>query len=315
MPNNYKFSKKSIQLNPDRIYSNSLHDELNKIQKYILQNITFSRFKYWTIKNYNYKPNSKYLAQKYAQGNCVAFSFFTRQVLIRNGFYDAVIVGSTPPERFKRPGYLPISHAAVVLPCNCGFFLFDGSFYFPEAVFLPIHQLSDYSNPIIQVKNVYSKVFSPWSFKLHSKNNQHSISHEEELLLQKAAPYLPSQQHKNIPYICAQFDNQFCIYYLYKIFNPDEAITVHTNMSDKRIFHCKINKHLDIELYYALDYTKPIPMLVGFTNKHTDIPSIPIDAIHIRSQFNLTEWIELFGIKDPHEKKKMYENIIHLLQK
>lgn len=312
MPNNYKFSKKSIQLNPDRIYSNSLHDELNKLQKYILQNITFSRFKYYTIKNYNYKPNSKYLAQKYAQGNCVAFSFFTRQVLFRHGFYDAVIVGSTPPERFKRPGYLPISHAAVVLPCNCGFFLFDGSFYFPQAVFLPIDQFSNHSNPMIHVKNVYSKVFSTWTFQLHSTNNQH-ISQEEELLLQKAAPYMPSQKH-NIPYISAQFDNQFCIYYLYKILNPDEAITVHTNMSDKRIFHCKINRNLDIELYYALDYTKPIPMLVGFTNKHTDIPSIPIeDAIH--SQFNLPEWIELFGIKDPLEKKKMYENIMHFCKK
>ena len=85
----YKFSPNPIQLNPNRVYTNSLHDHLNKIQKYILQNITFSRFKYWTIKNYNYKPNSKYLAHKHAQGNCVAFSFFTRQVLIRNGFHDA----------------------------------------------------------------------------------------------------------------------------------------------------------------------------------------------------------------------------------
>ena len=109
------------------------------------------------------------------------------------------------------------------------------------------------------------------------------------------------------------YDNQLCIYYLYKLLNPDEAITVHTNISDKRIFHCKINKKLDIELYYAFDYTKQVPMLVGFTNKHTDIPSIPIDTL-LPTQFDLTNWINLFDIKNPREKQLMYDNITHFLK-
>ena len=185
----YDFSEDVIQLNDDRRLTPKLKSELNKIQEQVINDIVFSRFKYYTSKRVNQTiPDSKYSVIKFKEGNCVGFAYYTRYLLHKKGFKDAVIVSSSPPRMFKRTGYLHASHAAVILPYNNGYILFDGSFYFPRIAIVNIFDESIYS---MNVKNVYSKILSEWKFQYY-KNHTFSdeIYNNGHCIIPRSTPYI-----------------------------------------------------------------------------------------------------------------------------
>lgn len=295
----FVYNKTHICLNPTRPFTKALEKKLNMIHNQVMNDVVFSRFKYHISKKLtNMKiPDSKYSIIKMKEGNCVAFSYYTKFILNKNGFNDAYIISSCPPKLFKRDGYLPLSHAAVVLPCKSGYVLFDPSFYFPNVVYIDIQNKSMQQ---MSVKNVYSKQYAIWNFNItNSMTNENENEIGNEII-----QHIP----KDTPIIKATFHEQLCLYILREIINPDECITIPTNIVDKRIFYCKITRDFDIDLYYAFDFNDNRNILKGSSLNNDNIPTIHINDIKTNS-FKLDEWIELFNITDNKEKRKMKSNI------
>ena len=292
----YVFAKNNIQLNQQRVLSSKLIKQLTTIHKDIMHHVTFSRFKYYISDTiyHNNIPSSKLCIQKFKEGNCVAFAYHTKTILHKLGFTDAVIVGAKPPSIFKRTGYLHVSHAAVVLPFNEGFILFDSSFYIPTPVFINILKNETVS---VSVKNVYSSLSNIWYFTYHNDTDKHSHIHDDgKCIIPKNTPYIKvtSEIFKD------------CIYYLRELLNPDESITVHTNNVDKRIFYCKITPQFDIDIYYAIDLNSDPHILRG---KAYDVINIKDLNLTTARKYDVIKWISQFNHIYAAEKRKMKKHI------
>lgn len=257
--------------------------KLERIYRDVMKEVVFSRFKYYTshrvVRDNGGIPDSKYGIRTFKEGNCVAFAYYTQSVLRKHGFTKAVVVGSSPPKLFKRPGYKHVSHAAVVLPYNRGYVLFDASFYYPRPVYVDLKRaraLGDTASTVVDtldVKNVYSGGTEKWYFEY--------VSPESTDAYDASGGTVPM----GTPYIRASFDvyeypppstTDECRYYLRELKNADSCITVHTNAADRRIFYCKVTPDLDIELYYAFDLNTPNHFRLKGRVRHGDIPSLSI---------------------------------------
>lgn len=292
----YVFANDNIKLNQQRVLSSKLIKQLTTIHKQIMQNVTFSRFKYYISDTiyHNNIPNSNLCIQKFKEGNCVAFAYHTKNILHKLGFTDAVIVGAKPPSIFKRTGYLHVSHAAVVLPFNEGFILFDSSFYIPTPVVINILKNEIVS---VSVKNVYSSLSNIWYFTYHNDTDTNSHIHDDGKCI------IP----KNTPYIKVTSDIfKDCNYYLRELSNPDESITVHTNNVDKRIFYCKITPQFDIDIYYAINLNNDPHILRGITYHIKDITDLNLKTAR---KYDVIKWISQFNHISATEKRKMKKHI------
>ena len=248
-------------------------------------------------------PNSKYGIHRFREGNCVAFAYYTQYLLHKNGFKGAVVIGCAPPALFKRPGYHFISHAAVILPYDRGYVLFDAAFYYPRPVYISSNlRTGEFKSDSLEVKNVYSGNHDTWIFD-HQDTAEYPSSSEYSKNLANIA---------STPYIRARFSTGFssdeCRYYLRELKNADECVTVHTNHVDKRVFYCKVTPKLDIELYYAFDLNNSSnPRMKGrYFNR--EVPSIHISSDMPRK--DILKWIDSFGITNPKDKRCMKSNIL-----
>ena len=122
-----KYNKR-ITLDPYYKLNYSTINSLNKIALNGCKTMVFTRFPF-----YNSNKNSKELALKTNEGNCVSFSYYIQQLLRMRGL-KGYLIGAKPPDLFFRDGYNEISHCAVIVAFNQGFILFDTSFYFKKAV-------------------------------------------------------------------------------------------------------------------------------------------------------------------------------------
>lgn len=285
--------------------------QLASIQKEVMKNVVFSRFKYYISQKMTRTriPDSRYGIHKFREGNCVAFAYYTQYLLHKNGFKGAVVIGSAPPALFKRPGYHFISHAAVVLPYDRGYALFDAAFYYPRPVYISSNlRTGEYETDHLEVKNVYSGDNETWTFDYRDTNtNIDTDTNTSEFLSSKNLATISST-----PYIRAHFSTGFssdeCRYYLRELKNADECVTVHTNHVDKRIFYCKVTPALDIELYYAFDLNNSSnPRMKGrYFNR--EIPSINVSS-NMRRE-DIVKWIDSFGVTNPTDKRCMKSNIL-----
>lgn len=298
------FHREIIELDKSLRLSKSTKNKLEKIHRSVMQDVVFSRFKYYTSKRMTRHkvPDSKYAIQTFKEGNCVAFAYYTQSVLKKHGFTKAVVVGSSPPKLFKRPGYKHISHAAVVLPYNRGYVIFDASFYYPSPVYVDVKAKTDIDQ-VLEVKNVYSSTTQVWHFNYISSENTDAYDASGGMV-PMATPYLRAW------FMTTEGDYDECRYYLREIKNADACITVHTNAMDRRIFYCKVTPALDIELYYAYDLNTPDnPRLKGrVLNK--EIPSLNL-VPGTTTRYDVEQWMMDFDLpKGGREHRKMRSNVL-----
>jgi hypothetical protein len=239
----------------------------NKLAKHACKKMVFTRFPY-----YNTRLSCKTLALKHNEGNCVAFAYYMKQLLNKHKI-KSYIIGGKSPEKFSRPGYGEINHAAVIVPHSTGYILFDTAFYFHKAIVL---DESNNFNDCHQFKNVYSKQEDKWCFKV--------------------------LEHKIVVNIN---DHSTTAYYeLKELLNPQKSITIHTNKADKTIFRCEINDDFTYKFYYKINlYNNKLSVV---SNKQTYI-QIDLDDIQNNS-LKLESWIWETKLT-PQQKQKIFTDV------
>lgn len=306
---------------------------LERIHTRIMKDIVFSRFPYYTSKHMTKigsVPQSKYAMHTFKEGNCVAFAYYTQFVLKRDGFPGATVVGVVPPRLFKRPGYKPISHAAVVLPYAKGYVLFDASFYYPRPVYIMVDDgvnVDEGGGDVLDVKNVYSGNVKTWSFKYVAVNDPPRATYRENARHSTTINGIVDENDvpSGTPYIKASFTTDGMgpdesRYYLRELRNADASVTIHTNRADRRVFYCKVSPFLDIELYYAVDMNTPERVHFRGRVNNIDTPTLELDISkclgvdHVTDgRKDIVKWIEGFGLdKKGHEYKKMRRNVLKM---
>jgi hypothetical protein len=183
------------------------------------------------------------------------------------------VIGGKSPEKFSRPGYKEINHAAVIVPYTSGYFLFDPAFYFQKAIVL------DESNNFHfceKFKNVYSKQEDNWCFKLVENKIIVNINGE------------PTTAY----------------YEIKELLNPQKSITLHTNLADKTIFRCEINDDFTYKFYYKINlYNNKLSLS---SNKQS---FIQIDLNEIKNDpKRLETWIRETRLTS-QQKQKMFFDI------
>jgi hypothetical protein len=224
----YKYN--SIDPNMDLKMTKILKKKLNKIATEGCLKMVFTRFPY-----YNTKLQCKHLALKYNEGNCVAFAYYIKHLLSKHDI-KGYIVGSKPPPKFSRDGYKEISHAAVIVPYEKGFILFDTSFYFNKAIILDNIENYEVSH---NFTNVYSKIKDKWTFIV--------------------------MNDKIVVKINDTFVNSY--YQLKELMNPQKSITIHTNNADRVVFRCEIDRDFVSKLYYKINL---YDNTLSVTSKHQE---------------------------------------------
>lgn len=252
---------------------------LNKLVKKGCREIVFSRFPYY---NENIRSDKR-LALSKREGNCVAFAYYMQELLRMNKI-KGYLVGGKPPPKFARTGYRDISHAGVVVPYNTGYILFDTAFYFDKIIILDKkhnYQTCKYFT------NVYNKSIDKWCFKKEDNRIQVYIN-----------------------------NNKIDAYYeLKEILNPSKSITVHTNLADRTVFRCEVDKAMHSKFYYK----------INMYNNNLSVFSLnqPNTIIDVSNFFNengklnkskLRMWINSLNLLTS-QKQRMYKDVHTFLSK
>jgi hypothetical protein len=267
----YKYN--AIDPNVDLTMTKGLIDKLDRLAKQGCLKMVFTRFPY-----YNTKLQCKHLALKHNEGNCVAFAYYMKYLLSKHDI-KGYIVGSKPPPKFARDGYKDISHAAVVVPYEKGFVLFDTSFYFNKAIVLENIENYEVSH---NFTNVYSKTQDKWTFVV--TNNKIVVKINDALV------------------------NSY--YDLRELLNPHKSITIHTNKADRIVFRCEIDSDIVIKLYYKIN---PYDNILSVSSKHQKYVSEHLSNF-INTNTNKLEkakletWIYNLNL-NKRQKHKMYTDI------
>ena len=260
--------------------SRSLISLCNRLAKRGCKDVVFTRFPFY---NSSKRYKSKTLGIKYKEGNCVSFAYYMQHILKQNGL-KGYVVGAKPPSIFAREGYNEISHAAVILPFNKGYLLFDTAFYFHKVIIVK----NDGKMCNKTFKNVYSRTDDMWSFMLN--NNDNTIK------------------------VMINGEDVESYYQLKPIINPHESITIPTNSIDKSIFRCEIDKYFVSKIYYNLNFNKQKKIL-SILDKNNEKTVIPISYFFDmeNKKFNkskLKSWVDGLHVS---KKNKMIYDITSIL--
>ena len=256
---NLDYRKYSLHL------TSSLKTLLNKLARKGATNMVFTRFPY-----YNTKLSCKKLALEYNEGNCVAFAFYMKNLLKQHNI-KSYIIGGKSPEKFSRPGYREINHAAVIVPYESGYVIFDTAFYIHKAIILDKSNNFQYCNDFT---NVYSMVTDEWCFKLKDDKINITIN---------------------------KLDS--CGYYqLKEIMNPQKSITLHTNEADKIVFRCELNNDFTSKLYYKVNLYNNTLVVVSNRQPYINISLKDVDQIYLNNWINETNLLS-------SQKRKLFNDV------
>lgn len=273
MDNEYQYSTINIMKENKQLHmSKTLNRLLDNLSKKGCLNMVFSRFPY-----YNSRMQCKQLAMYKKEGNCVAFSYYMKNLLKKYKLKSFIVGGKIPP-KFSRYGYKDICHTAVVLPFSSGCVLFDTAFYFNKAVVLDKH--NDYKS-CQYFTNVYSKNTDKWCFEL--KNDFINVTIN---------------------------DNDVNAYYeLKELLNPYKSITLHTNKADKTVFRCEVDKDMISKFYYKVNLWNDTLSVYSNTQNHfqTDTKFF-FDSDRKLNKKVLKKWISSLNLKES-QKKTMYRDL------
>lgn len=273
MDSAYQYSTIDIvEQNKQLHMSKILNRLLDNLAKNGCISMVFSRFPY-----YNSRMQCKQLASNKKEGNCVAFSYYMKNLLKKHKL-RAFIVGGKIPPKFSRDGYKDICHTAVVLPYSSGCVLFDTAFYFNKAVVL---DKKNHYKTCQYFKNVYSKNTDKWCFEL--KNNFINVTIN---------------------------DIEIDAYYeLRELLNPYKSITLPTNKADKTVFRCEVDKEMISKFYYKVNLLNYTLSVYSNTQNHFQTDTkIFFDSERKLHKKVLKQWIYRLNLKES-QKKTMYRDL------
>lgn len=178
--------------------------------QYTHEQCSFSTIPYFKHKTFS----SDFTLKSYHSGNCIAMCTFAKKYLKTKYNITSFIIPASIPIKFKRPGYLEISHVALCVPKNNkGYYILDLAFYFLKPIFI-------YNNNL--KKKRYGK-----SKNIYNDNNIEIISFSSSIL--SSDKTLNEYQHipKKTIMTTVQFDyDNFdkWNYYIIEVLNPDDSI-------------------------------------------------------------------------------------------
>jgi len=249
--------------------------EIKKELMWCHENLAFSTYSYCRKANKK-KMSSKQIINKTNTGNCIGLSYGLKNRLKKKYGANSYLVPATVPDSFKKPGYLELSHVALLIPGSKPwiFYIADPAFYFIKPIKV---NLRKWSVPgTCKMSNIYSS------------NMENNIEHfytrlnvlEEDLDLNKyqkikkntvvvnCSSYVGWELITNSKSNYRGTDpNLSWEYMVTEILNPDEAITsFFMNYWKKRPFitrtevkygkvycrasiHCRENNNITIKAY------------------------------------------------------------------
>ena len=98
-------------------------------------NFSFSTYSYCG-KNYTSKGFGKKVIDKTSTGNCIALSYGLQKRIKKKYGVSSYLIPATVPKHIERPGYLELSHVALMIPGSekWVFYIADPAFYFIEPI-------------------------------------------------------------------------------------------------------------------------------------------------------------------------------------
>ena len=228
-------------------------------------NLAFSTYSYCR-KSDKKRLSSKQIVNKTNTGNCIALSYALQKRLKKKYSAVSYLVPATVPESFKKPGYLDLSHVALLIPGSKPwvFYIADPAFYFLKPIKVNAQMWTVPGT--CKMSNIYSSNLNDNSEKFYTRT---SVL-KNDLVLNNY------QTIKNNTFVisCSSYAGWTVDaatlkweYFAAEISNPDEAITSffmnywkkkpfitrtivkHGNVLCKASIHSRENKKLTIKAY------------------------------------------------------------------
>ena len=203
---------------------------INKELKWCHNNFSFSTYSYCKKKK-GKRLSSKEIVEKTHTGNCIGLSYGLQNILKKKYGIESYLIPATIPDSFKKPGYLEISHVALMIPGNkpWEFYVADPAFYFLKC--LKIKPRSRGGKPEIgQMSNIYEKhVENVMTFEVHAKMTKNVFVFNEYQKISKLTPVvtcteitqeIPGNLYGGFMNVKSEWS-----YFITEILNPDQAIT------------------------------------------------------------------------------------------
>tara|TARA_X000001036_G_scaffold440081_1_gene494259 strand:+ start:3065 stop:3970 length:906 start_codon:yes stop_codon:yes gene_type:complete len=181
------------------------------------RNFAFSTYPYCN-KNYTKKGFSKGVIKKTGTGNCIALSYGLQQRLKQKYGVKSYLIPATVPTHIEKPGYLDISHVALMIPGSQKwvFYIADPAFYFIKPIKVDFKK---WKLPgTFQMSNIYSEDY----------DNVETYFSEIGIITQDAILNKYQTVEAKTPFVrCFTKDGETgdWNYFITEITNPDEAIT------------------------------------------------------------------------------------------
>jgi hypothetical protein len=175
----------------------------------------FSTFPYI----YGKLTSSKEALKKYSSGCCIALCIFIKDWLKTKGIISYLIPATIPSE-YKMPGYLHISHVALVVPIDeKRVYLIDPAFYFIEPAIIDLHINKETK---LTLKNIYIE-------EVETELSKYTTIDVVKCRTLKTTKRIQFNEYQSIPkntwYVsCHSEAGHEWEYYIREVINPDDAI-------------------------------------------------------------------------------------------
>ena len=217
----FKLKIRPITCNNSNVTNGGVtEDKITQILEKCYTKTAFSTFPYFCNTS-----SSEEAITSTNSGNCIALSIYVKKALKNEFGIESCLIPATIPNKYNKPGYLPISHVALLIPIDnsyydSGVFIVDPAFYFLNPI-----EIRDFNKGIVFSKNIYTP-----ETEQHLKDYISIDKLEFKLNVYKEDKHF--HKYQIIPagtyYVnCYEINNpdDSWNYFLTEIINPDEAIT------------------------------------------------------------------------------------------
>ena len=202
-------------------------------------NYSFSTYSYCNL-NKKSPTMSRDIVRKTHTGNCIGMCYGLKDLLRKKYSAKSYIIPATVPKSFQKPGYLDISHVALMIPGSRPwlFYIADPAFYFLKPIRIDLRK---WTVPgICEMSNIYSatvpnnvRFFTrPRILDKNKKFNKYQTIKKHTPVVYCSDytgwEFTESRQginHYGFPRNGSSAENLEWSYFVTEILNPDGAIT------------------------------------------------------------------------------------------
>jgi hypothetical protein len=167
-----------------------------------------------TLPYFFYEMDSIDAIQHTHSGNCVALSLFIQQYLQKEFNIHSYLIPASIPNKFKRPGYLFISHVALAVPRNKRqVFVLDPAFYFMQPMNAQLPESGD--KQTIRTSNIYTNELETIEYIV--RQTAQLVHYNNYQSIKKGIYFIQCHYLHDI--------HDSWQYFLTEILNPDEAVS------------------------------------------------------------------------------------------